>query len=112
MANNDWVKGFPAPVVVADANGTIIDMNAKAFEWFAKRGGSDLLGKSLFDVHQDASQSKIKELLGTKQANVYTIERDGARTLVYQSPWYRDGALAGLVELLLAVPPDIPHHAR
>jgi len=112
MAENDWVKEFPVPVVVADAKGAIVEMNAKAVEWFANRGGRDLLGKSLFEVHQEPSQGKIKELLETKQANVYTIERDGVRTLVYQSPWYRDGALAGLVELLLAVPPEIPHHAR
>ena len=112
MAENEWVKGFPAPVVVADVKGTIVEMNAKAVEWFANRGGRDLLGKSLFEVHQEPSQGKIKELLGTKQTNVYTIERDGVRTLVYQSPWYRDGALAGLVELLLAVPPEIPHHVR
>jgi len=112
MAENDWVKGFPAPVVVADLDGKIVEMNAKAAEWFANRGGRDLLGKSLFEVHQEPSQGKIKELLKTKETNVYTIERDGVRTLVYQSPWYRDGALAGLVELLLAVPPEIPHHVR
>ncbi|MGD0115955.1 MAG: PAS domain-containing protein [Dehalococcoidia bacterium] len=112
MAENEWVKGFPAPVVVSDVGGTIVEMNAKAVEWFANRGGRDLLGKSLFEVHQEPSQSKIKELLGTKGTNVYTIERDGVRTLVYQSPWYRDGTLAGLVELLLAVPPEIPHHVR
>ena len=112
MAEHLWVKEFPGPVVVSDASGIIVEMNDKAVEWFASRGGKGLLGKSLFDVHQEASQGKIGRLLETKAANVYTIERDGVRRLVYQSPWYRDGEFAGLVELLLEVPSEIPHHVR
>ena len=110
MAENSWVREFPGAVVVSDAGGTIVEMNDKAGEWFASRGGKGLLGKSLLDVHQEASQGKIGRLLETREANVYTIERDGVRSLVYQSPWYRDGTLAGLVELLLEVPSEIPHH--
>ena len=112
MAEHSWVKEFPGPVIVSDAGGIIIELNDKAVEWFANRGGRELLGKSLFDVHLQPSQVKIKELLETKESNVYTIEKDGVRRLVYQSPWYRDGELAGLVELLLEVPTEIPHHVR
>jgi nitrogen-specific signal transduction histidine kinase len=112
MTENSWVKEFPGPVIVSDVSGIIIELNDKAVEWFADKGGKGLVGKSLFEVHLGPSQSKIKELLQTKETNVYTIERNGVRRLVYQSPWYRDGALAGLVELLLEVPPEIPHHLR
>ncbi len=112
MPQHSWVKEFPGPVVVSDAGGIIIEMNDKAVEWFASRGGKGLVGKSLFDVHLQPSQGKIKDLLEMKEANVYTIERDGVRRLVYQSPWYRDGEFAGLVELLLEVPTEIPHHVR
>jgi len=112
MAEHLWVKEFPGPVVVSDTNGIITEMNDRAIEWFASKGGRELLGKSLFDVHREAAQGEIKRLLETRQTNVYTIERDGVRSLVYQAPWYRDGTLAGLVELLLEVPPEIPHHAR
>jgi transcriptional regulator with PAS, ATPase and Fis domain len=112
MAEHSWVKEFPGPVVVSDASGIVIEMNDKAVEWFANRGGKGVLGKSLFDVHLQPSQGKIKELMGTKEANVYTIERGGVRWLVYQSPWHRDGEFAGLVELLLEVPTEIPHHVR
>jgi hypothetical protein len=112
MTENSWVKEFAGPVVVSDTGGIIIEMNDKAVEWFANRGGKGLLGKSLFDYHLEPSQGKIKELLGAKGQNVYTIERDGVRRLVYQSPWYRDGTLAGLVELLLEVPSEIPHHVH
>jgi PAS domain-containing protein len=112
MAEHLWVKEFPGPVVVSDARGIIVEMNDKAVEWFASRGGKGLVGKSLFDVHHDEAQGKIRRLLETKEANAYTIERDGVRRLVYQSAWYRDGEFAGLVELLLEVPLEIPHHVR
>jgi sensor histidine kinase regulating citrate/malate metabolism len=112
MAEHEWVKEFPGVAVVSDTSGIIIEMNDKAAEWFADKGGRELLGKSLFDYHLEPSQSKIKELLETRGANVYTIERDGAMRLIYQSPWYRNGTLAGLVQLVLQVPSAIPHHFR
>ena len=112
MAEHLWVKEFPGPVIVSDAGGIMVEMNDKAVEWFADKGGKGLLGKSLFDVHSETSQGKIRRQLETKKANVYTIERDGVRRLVYQSPWYCDGKFAGLVELLLEVPAEIPHHVH
>jgi transcriptional regulator with PAS, ATPase and Fis domain len=112
MAEHLWVKEFPGPVVVSDARGIIVEMNDKAVEWFVDRGGRELIGKSLFDVHPEAAQSKIRRLLETKEANAYTIEKNGVRVLVYQSPWYRDGEFAGLVEFGLEIPLEIPHHVR
>ncbi|MGD0115956.1 MAG: PAS domain-containing protein [Dehalococcoidia bacterium] len=112
MAENEWVKGFPAPVVVVDAKGMIVEMNPEAEEWYADRGGRDLLGTSLFDALPETARIKVKELLASKETNVYTFERDGVRKLVYQSPWYRDGAFAGLVQLLLVAPLEIPHYVR
>jgi len=112
MAEHLWVKEFRGPVIVSDTSGIITEMNDRAIEWFASRGGKELLGKSLFDVHSEAAQGEIKRLLEKREANVYTIERQGVRSLVYQAPWYRDGAFAGLVELLLEVPSEIPHHVH
>jgi len=107
-----WVKEFPGLVVVCDAAGTIIEMNERAVEWFTDKGGRELIGKGLLDVHQEQSQAKIRQMMESRESNVYTIEKDGGRTLIYQSPWYRDGSFAGLVELGLEVPAEIPHHAR
>ncbi|MGD0766244.1 MAG: PAS domain-containing protein [Dehalococcoidia bacterium] len=112
MAEHEWVKEFPGVAVVSDTSGIIIEMNDKAVQWFANRGGKKLLGKSLLEVHPEAAQGKIRRLLETKEKNVYTIGREGVRTLIYQSPWYRDGKFAGLMELLLDVPSEIPHHVR
>ena len=58
MAEHLWVKEFPGVVVVSDASGIIVEMNDKAVEWFASRGGKGLLGKSLFDVHHEARKAR------------------------------------------------------
>ena len=34
------------------------------------------------------------------------------KKLIYQAPWYRDGAYAGFVELSLVVPFELPHFVR
>ena len=112
MTENSWVKEFPGPVVVCDAAGIIIEMNDRAIEWLADKGGRELLGRSVLDVHPEQAQSKIRRMMETREINVYTIEKDGGRVVIYQSPWYRDGKFAGLVEFGLEVPLEIPHHVR
>ena len=44
--------------------------------------------------------------------NVYTIEKHGIKKLIYQAPWYRDGEFAGLVELAIELPAELPHFVR
>jgi hypothetical protein len=48
----------------------------------------------------------------TGETNVYTIEKNGVMKLIYQAPWYRDGARMGIVELSLEIPFDLPHFLR
>ncbi len=112
MAEDSWVKEFPGPVVVCGATGFIVEMNDRAVEWFADKGGRDLIGESVIDVHPERAQAKIREMMESQEKNVYTIDKDGARVLIYQSPWYREGMFAGLVEFGLEVPLEIPHHVR
>jgi hypothetical protein len=54
----------------------------------------------------------VEGLFETRTPNVYTIEKDGRRKLIYQSPWFRDGEFAGFVELSLPLPDDMPNYVR
>jgi hypothetical protein len=54
----------------------------------------------------------VLELLGSRAKNVYTIEKNGVKKLIYQSPWYKDGEYAGFVEISLEIPLEIPHFVR
>ena len=71
-----------------------------------------LLGRNLLDCHTETSRSKLRELLEHQRENVYTIEKKGRKKLIWQKPWFQDGAFAGLVEFSLPVPWEMPHFVR
>jgi transcriptional regulator with PAS, ATPase and Fis domain len=107
-----WVEGFPGAVTVCDAEGTITAMNGKAREVFAEQGGGALVGQSLLACHNPRSQAVIRELLASGRTNTYTIEKRGRRKLIHQAPWYLEGKVAGLVEISVEIPRDLPHFVR
>jgi transcriptional regulator with PAS, ATPase and Fis domain len=107
-----WVKQFPAAISVCDSNGILMEMNDKAAETLAKDGGRALLGKNILDCHPEPARTKTAQLLASHQKNVYTIEKNGVKKLIYQSPWFEDGRFAGMVELSLEIPFELPHFVR
>ena len=107
-----WWEQFAGAVTVCDREGVVLYMNQKAAKTFAKYGGAELVGKSLFDCHPEPACRKIRELMAGQLTNVYTIEKAGVKKLTHQSPWYQDGAYAGFVELSLEIPDQMPHHVR
>lgn len=112
MASGLWIKDSPVSVTVCDTEGVILEMNEKACRVFAKDGGRELIGKNVLDCHPEPSRSKLEEMLRSGNANCYTIEKNGVKKMVYQSPWYQDGKYMGFVELLLEIPLDMPHFKR
>lgn len=108
----DWTKEFPSSILLCDNNGTVTGMNEKAASTFADDGGYDLIGKKLYECHTDESNEKIKKIMNEKKPNIYTIEKNGIKKLIYQSPWYKNGEMKGLVELSLEIPFDMPHFIR
>jgi len=109
---NAWIKEFPAAVTVCDKEGIIIEMNAMAARTFAKDGGLALIGKSLYDCHPDPARGKLERLLDDRKTNIYTIEKNGVKKLIYQSPWFKEGAYAGFIEFSFEIPFTIPHFIR
>lgn len=108
----DWVKGFSGAVTVCDKNGKILEMNEQASQVFAKYGGDTLVGFDLFACHPEPARSKLKELLKNPAVNAYTIEKNGMKKLIYQTPWYENGEFAGLVEISLVLPENMPNFIR
>ena len=85
-------------------------MNDKAKETFASHG--DLVGKNLMGCHSERSKEIIRHLLETGGSNAYTIEKNGQRKMIYQTAWKQDGKVAGLVEISMVIPSDMPHYIR
>jgi transcriptional regulator with PAS, ATPase and Fis domain len=112
MNELDWIKEFPAAVTVCDENGIILDMNDKSEKTFEKDGGRGLIGSNMLDCHPAPARLKTEALLASREKNVYTIEKNGIKKLIYQSPWYRNGQYAGFVEISLEIPFEMPHFIR
>ncbi|MFN8381000.1 MAG: hypothetical protein U0V02_03615 [Anaerolineales bacterium] len=112
MSEHEWIKEFPAAITVCNAEGIILEINDKAAKTFEKDGGYKLIGASMFDCHPDPARGKVERLLAAHVKNVYTIEKNGVRKLIYQSPWYKEDIYAGFVELSLEIPLEMPHFIR
>jgi len=98
-------------ITISDKDGNIIYMNDKSKATFQK--DKPLIGANLKDCHQLKSWEKIQSLLAHKETNVYTIEKNGVKKLIYQTPWYNSkNEVAGLIELSLVIPFELPHFVR
>jgi PAS domain-containing protein len=112
MTSASWWREFPGAVTVCDREGIILEMNDKARRGYAADGGPALIGTNVLDCHPEPARGKLRALLAEGRINVYTIEKRGARKLIYQAPWYEAGAYAGFVEVSLEIPPEMPHFVR
>ena len=108
----EWINSLPIAVTASDAEARIIYMNHRSAETFEKDCGQKLIGKSLFECHSERSAMIIRELLESGRNNIYTIEKNGKRKMICQLPWFEDGEVAGLVEISIPLPDEIPHFIR
>ena len=109
MTEHAWVKEFPGKIEVCDKDGILLEMNNRAAE---QENDPKLIGANILDCHPEPARTKLKGLLESGRANIYTIEKKGVKKLIYQAPWYKDGEYAGIVELSLEIPWDMPHFMR
>lgn len=108
-----WIETFEGSVVVCDTEGTILAMNTTALKLFEDEGGSSLIGSNVLDCHPEPARTKLEALLQTRQKNVYTIEKNGVKKLIYQTPWYNEeGSYCGFLEITLPLPAELPHFIR
>ncbi len=112
MNEHEWIKEFPAAVTVCDSQGIILAMNDKSAKSYETDGGYQLIGTNMLDCHPSAARTKTEHLLAAREKNVYTIEKNGIKKLIYQSPWFKDGIYSGFVELSLEIPFEMPHFLR
>lgn len=105
-----WAADVNCAITVCDAEGIILFMNDRAREVFASHG--DLIGKNLFECHSPTSCDKIRHMLATGESNAYTISKNGLRKMIYQTPWRSEGRIAGMVEISMVIPEEMPHYIR
>ena len=107
-----WLDGISVAATVCDRQGLCLYMNEHAAKLFAKSGGRALVGKNLLDCHDEPARSRFAAQLAAPSPNTYTIEKNGVRKLIHQTPWYAEGAFAGVVEMSFELPAEMPHFVR
>lgn len=106
-----YFKEPPFSVTICDKDGKILEMNDKSVATFCK-DGQPIIGNSLLDCHPEPARTKLLGLLENHNVNAYTIEKNGIKKLIYQSPWYENGEFAGYIELSMEIPMEMPHYVR
>ncbi len=110
--NKNWFNGIPVAITVSDTEGRILEMNDASGKVFEKYGGKDLIGNLLKDCHNNNSMAIMNKMLQEGSANVYTIEKNGIKKMIFQCPWYNNNEIAGLVEFSFVIPAEMPHFVR
>lgn len=104
----DFFKNQSGSITVCDKQATVIYQNIRSIETF-----SDVRGKSLFECHPPHAAEKIRQMLQDGTPNAYTIEKNGKKKIIYQTPWKNsNGEIAGLIEYSFEIPFDMPHYVR
>ncbi len=110
MSDLNWADELSCAVTVCDKEANVVYQNSKARKTFKKYG--NLIGKNLKDCHGENSWQKISEMLESGESNTYTIDKQGVRKMIHQTPWFKDGILMGLVEFSIELPDEMPHFIR
>jgi transcriptional regulator with PAS, ATPase and Fis domain len=108
----EWLDELPCSVMVCDRKYKILFMNDKAAKDHAEDGGRALVGTDLMKCHPPDAQVKLREVLSSGRPNVYTTQERSRKKLVYQCQWKKGGRVSGVVQLVIELPKDIPHHAK
>ena len=108
----DWTKEIDFAITVCDKNGIITFMNDKSISTFKGDGGAKLIGTNVLDCHPEPSRTQLAGMLETESKNVYTIEKNGKKKLIYQTPYYENNEYKGFVEMSLEMPEAMENFVR
>lgn len=108
----EWFEQLPCSVMVCDRRYRILYMNDRAAKDHAADGGRALVGTDLMECHPPDAQVKLREVLNSGRPNVYTTQERRRKKLIYQCQWKKGGRVGGVVQLVIELPRDMPHHVR
>ena len=108
----DFFKSVNVAVTVCDKEGKIIYMNDKSGATFLKPGRESLIGADVLACHPEPARSLLDDMLSSPRTNAYTIEKNGVKKLIYQTPWYQEGEYMGFMELSMEIPAEMKHMVR
>lgn len=113
QAISPWAASFPAEIIVCDAQGVILEMSDHAIELYRREGGAAMIGRNLYDHHQEPARSQVRSVVKNRVSRLktvmYTTGKGGESKLVCIAPWQQQGEYAGFVLVTLDLPEKLPH---
>jgi len=109
---DNYFNEIPVAITVSDIEGNIVYMNEKSATVFEKYGGKALLNSSLYNCHNSISQESIKQMMKGNKTNAYTIEKNGVKKMIFQTPWCENNKVCGMVEFSFEIPFEMSHFIR
>lgn len=111
IMKRDYFEGVDVAVTICAKDGTILDMNGKSRRTFLK-GEESIIGQNVLDCHPEPARTMLADMLANPRNNVYTVEKEGVKKLIFQTPWYDGDEYAGFMELSMVLPEVIPNRVR
>ena len=108
----DYFEGADIAVTICAKDGTILAMNGKSRKTFLKPGREELIGRNVLDCHPEPARSLLADMLKNPRTNIYTVEKEGLKKMIVQTPWYEGDEYAGFMELSIVLPESIPNRVR
>ena len=108
MTVSSWMTTFPAEIIVCDREGTILEMNETAIKLYESAGGAALIGRNLYDHHEEPSRSQVRTIINQRGTILYTTTKGGLKKLVCIAPWYQAEDYAGFSLMVLDLPAILP----
>lgn len=105
-----WMNEIGCAVTICDTEGVVLYMNERSRATFAGHG--ELVGTNLMGCHSERSRQLIRHMLATGETNTYTVKKRGMTKLIFQTPWRRNGQIAGMVEISIPLPATMHHYDR
>ena len=106
----EYFNEVPYSVTICDKDGKILYMNEMAVNVLSH--GQQIIGNNLLDCHPEPARSLLADMLENPRTNVYTVEKEGVKKLIFQTPWYDGDNYAGFMELSMVLPAVIPNRVR
>lgn len=111
-SNKNYIEEADFAVTVCKKDGEIVYMNQKSKKTFLRPGMPDILGNNVLDCHPEPARTLLADLMAHPRNNAYTIEKNGVKKLIFQTPWYDKGEYAGFMELSMEIPFNMKHAVR
>jgi len=107
--NSEWIATYPAEIMVCDKDGIILEMSDVSIQIYEKEGGAEMIGRNVFDHHNEPAKSQMMNVVKQKRHVIYTAEKGGVKKLVSVAPWTQNNEYAGFALIVLDLPAKIPN---